>query len=70
MLADKHHDEVDDPKNESQTDQTNDTCKDFAVHEAGDRAADPRSEGDDCENHADNIGKTEVIAFCHGFYSF
>jgi hypothetical protein len=38
MLAYDHENKIDDPKDEAETDQTNDTGDDLTVHESGDCA--------------------------------
>ncbi len=65
MLADDHEDEVEDPDNGESEDQTNDARNDFSLGETRNEAAYPRSYGDNCEDYADNVRESEIIAFCH-----
>ncbi len=66
MLAGNHKDEVNNPKDETKSDKTKDCRYNFAFLESGDSAANPRSEGNDCQNQANDIAETKVIALtCH-----
>ena len=66
MLADNHKDKVNNPENETKSDKTNDSRNNLAFGKSGNCAANPGSEGDNCQNQAYNVAKAKVIALvCH-----
>ena len=66
MFADNHHNKVDQPKDKSQTDQTDNARNDLALGKSRNRAKDPCRKRYDCTDDAHDVGQTEIIAFlCH-----
>ena len=70
MLADDHENEVDQPDNPAAEEDADDSRNNLAILKTRNNAANPRSDGDYRQDNAYNVGKTKVIAFCHGSNSF
>lgn len=70
VLAYKHEYKVNQPDNPATEEDTDDCRYNLAFRKTRDNAANPRSDGDYRQNNADNVGKSKVIAFCHGSNSF
>lgn len=70
MFTCNHQDEVDNPKDKSKTNQTKNSGKNFTFHKSCNCSANPRSEGNDCQNDAYNVTKSKVItfSFCHSCF--
>ena len=66
-----HENQIEDPDNIPAEDQSNNSCNDLSFRKARNETADPGSDGDNCQNHADNITQTKIVAFfCHNSISF
>ena len=66
MLADDHKNQVYDPDDVPSENDAKDARQNFPLCNTSDRAADTRRYGDNREDHAHKIAKTEIIALsCH-----
>lgn len=67
MLCNYHENEVENPYDCETENQTDETCDNLAFLESGYETANPRSHGDDCQDNANDIAETKIVAFflCH-----
>ena len=69
MLAEYHADNIKNPDDVPAEYDTQNTRYNLAIHKSGDESAHPAGNRDNCKNDADDVAKTEIIAFavCHDF---
>lgn len=63
LVRDDHEDEVEDPDDVPAQEKAQDPGEDLPFHKARDEAAHPRSDGDDRQDHADEIVQAEIVFF-------
>lgn len=63
LVRDDHEDEVEDPDDVPAQEKAQDPGEDLPFHKARDEAAHPRSDGDDRQDHADEIAQAEIVFF-------
>lgn len=63
LVRDDHEDEVEDPDDVPAQEKAQDPGEDLPFHKARDEAAYPRSDGDDRQDHADEIVQAEIVFF-------
>ena len=63
LVRDDHEDEIEDPDDVPAQEKAQDPGEDLPFHKARDEAAHPRSDGDDRQDHADEIVQAEIVFF-------
>ena len=63
LVRDDHEDEIEDPDDVPAQEKAQDPGEDLPFHKARDEAAHPRSDGDDRQDHADEIAQAEIVFF-------
>ena len=63
LVRDDHEDEVEDPDDVPAQEKAQDPGEDLPFHKARDETAHPRSDGDDRQDHADEIVQAEIVFF-------